>query len=135
VVEFTDTSTAPGITDLAWDFGDGAFGVGSNPTHTYAQWGSYNVKLTAQTGAGPFARTKTIEVGTPIKADYDRDGDLDQADFGVMQACLSGAGFPQTDPACQEARFDVDSDVDEADLQLFLNCMSGPGTPPTPQCH
>ncbi len=68
------------------------------------------------------------------KGDFDNDGDLDQMDFGLMQACLSGASIPQLDAACQPARFDNDSDVDQVDIALFLDCLSGPLAPMNPDC-
>jgi hypothetical protein len=34
-----------------------------------------------------------------IPGDFDNDGDVDQADFGVFQRCLSGGGVP-ADPNC-----------------------------------
>ncbi len=34
-----------------------------------------------------------------IAADFDRDGDVDQEDFGIFQRCYSGEGQP-VDPAC-----------------------------------
>jgi hypothetical protein len=71
---------------------------------------------------------------TAKPADLDHDGDVDQADFAVLQRCLSGDGVVQPDEACQEARLDADLDVDQADLQIFLNCMSGPGVPSSPTC-
>ncbi|HSW45891.1 MAG TPA: hypothetical protein VLM89_10000 [Phycisphaerae bacterium] len=33
-----------------------------------------------------------------LKADFDNDGDVDQADFGIMQRCYSGTNL--ADPAC-----------------------------------
>lgn len=60
-------------------------------------------------------------------ADLDRDGDVDQADFGMFQACWTGADRPQLDPACQIARLDDDWDVDQADFDRFQVCAVGPG--------
>lgn len=58
--------------------------------------------------------------------DMDGDDDVDQEDFGLLQACVSGPSVPQSDPACADARLDKDSDVDQADVSLFLGCLSGP---------
>jgi hypothetical protein len=64
--------------------------------------------------------------------DYDRDGDVDMDDFGHIQACLSGSGVPQNDPACANAKLDADTDVDKLDINVFRGCMRGPGIPPNP---
>src|SRR5687768_13457285 len=46
-VVFDDNSTADGdITSYSWDFGDGASSDEQNPTHTYANSGTFNVCLT-----------------------------------------------------------------------------------------
>ncbi len=69
---------------------------------------------------------------TPGDLDYDRD--VDQADFGLLQVCIKGAGIPQTDPVCADARLDADDDVDSADITTFLGCLSGAGVPGEPDC-
>lgn len=66
--------------------------------------------------------------------DMDRDGDVDQKDFGLFQACISGGLTPQGDPACADARLDNDSDVDQMDVGLFLGCVSGPQVPASFEC-
>jgi PKD repeat protein len=46
-VAFENLSTADGIvTGYSWDFGDGETSTEQNPTHTYAQAGTYNVCVT-----------------------------------------------------------------------------------------
>jgi len=65
----------------------------------------------------------TVETVSP---DFDHDGDVDQADFGTLQACLSGLGVPQTDQACQIAKLNNDQAVDSLDISIFLGCLSGP---------
>jgi hypothetical protein len=73
--------------------------------------------------------------GTPAgPCDYDRDGDVDQSDFGAFQLCLSGAYNDQDDPACAAMRLDADTDVDGTDLDLFGGCWSGPGGNADPSC-
>ncbi len=69
-----------------------------------------------------------------IPGDSDRDGDVDQKDFGHFQSCLSGAGVSQDKSACQDARLDDDPDVDERDLDIFVGCLSGPGVPANGAC-
>jgi hypothetical protein len=74
--------------------------------------------------------------GTPaVRPDFDRDGDVDQKDFGHLQTCFSGAFVPQTDPNCLNARMDSsDEDVDTEDLGIFLGCLSGAGVLADPAC-
>jgi hypothetical protein len=64
---------------------------------------------------------------TVVSPDFDGDEDVDQADFGHLQACLSGTQVPQPLSECQNARLDGDSDVDANDLAVFVGCLSGPG--------
>ena len=66
--------------------------------------------------------------------DFDNDGDVDLADFGHLQACLSGDSVPQNDPSCIDAKIDLDEDVDETDLDLLLGCLSGANVPADPKC-
>jgi hypothetical protein len=70
----------------------------------------------------------------PPPGDQDRDGDVDQADFGVFQGCYTGPGRRQTDPACRFARLDHDVDVDLNDFGVFQRCVSGPNIPADPAC-
>ena len=72
-------------------------------------------------------------IAPPIDADFDDDGDVDQEDFGHLQACLSGPDVPQTDPNCQDALLDEDSDVDQDDFGLFQVRISGPAVPAGPE--
>ena len=61
--------------------------------------------------------------------DMDRDGDVDQEDFGLFQACLSGTGA-QYPLGCGDADLHTDGDVDEDDWAVFQSCMAGPNVPP-----
>lgn len=55
-VQFSSNS-ASDIDSWSWDFGDGSYGSGINPVHTYTSPGTYTVKLTIRTeqafGDGP----------------------------------------------------------------------------------
>jgi arylsulfatase A-like enzyme len=71
--------------------------------------------------AGPPARL--------MPGDFDRDGDVDQEDFGCLQSCLAGPGsYPPA--GCSEADFDGDLDVDNHDLDRFSECFNGPNREP-----
>jgi len=68
---FTDQSTAPGgasIVSRLWNFDDGITSTLQNPTHTYANPGTYNVTLTVTTNQGCIKdTTKQVEVyGKPL---------------------------------------------------------------------
>jgi len=71
----------------------------------------------------------------PVPGDFDADGDIDQADFGHLQACLSGPGIVQADPKCEDARLDNDADVDQDDSAVLRRCFRGPDMPADPNCH
>ena len=69
-----------------------------------------------------------------VPGDMDRDGDVDQVDFGLFQACLQGPVIPQTSSGCQRALLNKDAYVDQRDLQLFKRCLSGSNQPGDPHC-
>jgi len=133
-VQFMDRS-AGDVTNWSWSFGDGDTSDTQNPSHTYVDIGLHTVSLTVAGPAGSETRTRVefIEV-LPVPADFDTDGDVDQSDFGHLQACLSGSGIEQVDPLCADARLDVDADVDQDDITLFQRCMNGADLPPPPTC-
>jgi hypothetical protein len=59
--------------------------------------------------------------------DFDCDADIDQADFGVMQACLTDPHMPASpDPSCARTDLNGDGIVNHIDMALFLPCMAGP---------
>jgi hypothetical protein len=60
-----------------------------------------------------------------LQSDFDQDNDVDQADFGHLEECLSGEGRVPA-PHCQDADLDSDGDVDQLDVRRFMECMSGP---------
>lgn len=71
---------------------------------------------------------------TQVLGDLDGDADLDQSDFGLLQACLTGSGKPIVDPACRLASLDGDADVDEDDIAAFRRCARGEGISVEPLC-
>ncbi len=71
-----------------------------------------------------------FEAAPFVKPDFDRDEDVDQADFGHLQACFCGEGLEQARPECLNARLDGDADVDAADLDLFIACAASANIPP-----
>ncbi len=73
-------------------------------------------------------------------ADADGDGDVDQGDFGVFQACLTGEGGSASgyctcfDRRDQNNQHGQDGDVDQDDYGAFENCATGPGISADPSC-
>jgi len=68
-------------------------------------------------------------------ADGDADGDVDQQDFGLWQACFSGSGITHGAGCDCYDRNNVsgaqggDGDIDANDFAWFENCFSGPTVP------
>jgi hypothetical protein len=91
------------------------------------------------------------EIGSPgrivgyVQSDFDRDGDVDLADFEVFSACMAGPSVSYDPPpsGCPlnpdadgflAADLDQDRDVDLADFRVFQLCYSGEGNPADPSC-
>src|SRR5262249_29772107 len=51
-VQFSNSSTGPGILSYQWDFGDGNTSTDIAPAHMYNQRGIYTVKLTVTSSEG-----------------------------------------------------------------------------------
>ncbi len=60
VVNFTDNSSL--ATGLQWFFGDGMMSVETNPEHTYAGEGSYEIALVATNECGTDTSRQTVEI-------------------------------------------------------------------------
>ncbi len=69
-----------------------------------------------------------------VPPDFDRDGDVDEDDFGYFYECATGPGIGPPTVCCTVADLDADDDVDQADFGLFQRCLSGPGVPADPNC-
>jgi len=81
-VQFSGELSDRGAEDpptYAWDFGDGATSTEVNPTHTYAEPGTYEATLTVTDAAGTTTDTVTINVrtdvpcGPPLSDSFDGD--------------------------------------------------------------
>lgn len=68
-----------------------------------------------------------------IKADFNRDGDVDGDDFSTFLSCVSGPAVPRG-TNCANRDFDNDQDVDMNDFGLFQRCFSGQGWAADPDC-
>ena len=134
-VEFTDQTVAEDVLTRTWDFGDGQMSTLQHPIHLYSTPGQYTVSLTVKSVGGTDTETKVgyINVSANV-GDYDKDGDVDQSDYGHLQKCFTAPGVDQNDPHCWNARMDSDLDVDIDDFGLFQGCLSGAGVPFDPGC-
>ncbi len=101
--------------------------------------GNYTGTITV-TAASASNSPRTVTVNLTVNpspfapVDFDKDGDVDLDDYGKFQACYSGAGLAQNDPACAAARLDGDSDVDPDDFGIFQGCLTGANIPADPGC-
>ncbi|HOW70357.1 MAG TPA: FG-GAP-like repeat-containing protein [Phycisphaerae bacterium] len=68
-----------------------------------------------------------------IPGDFDRDGDVDGADFTVFRSCWLGPVIPRAS-ACGGSDFDDDDDVDQSDFGVFQRCYSGRNKPGDAGC-
>jgi formylglycine-generating enzyme len=82
----------------------------------------------------PGAEVDSVGCPAVIPGDLDRDGDVDASDAEEFEACTTGPGIPQVDPACAGAELDGDEDVDQTDFGLFQRCESGENVPANPSC-
>ncbi len=74
-VNFTNNTTPTSGTSYSWDFGDSNSSTDVNPSHTYANPGTYTVVLTAtnnSTGCTSTA-TQTIQIQNPPVANFSAD--------------------------------------------------------------
>jgi len=60
-VQFIDNSQGS-PTSWSWDFGDRAINTSKNPTHTYSQAGTFNVKLTISDGSNTSSANKSVTI-------------------------------------------------------------------------
>lgn len=114
------------ITDLQWDFGDGATGSGLNPTHTYTQKGDYTVTLTWKTGDGcqeTIVKTNFVEVGKRVTVDFSGVPTLVCASNPVLFTDLTG--LSTTEPI--DAWYWIFGDGSTSDQQNVWHAFSDTG--------
>jgi hypothetical protein len=85
----------------------------------------------AHDAAMNYAPAATIGASAP-PGDFDGDNDVDMADFGHLQACLSGS-TSSYNAGCQDADFDKDGNVDSQDLAQLAACLGGANQAPACQ--
>jgi serine protease len=142
-VNFTDSSTDTGgtISSRSWTFGDGGTSTATNPSHTYAAAGTYNVSLKVTDNLGA-TNTKTqavtvsggggssqllgntgFETGTaaPWSASSGviDNSSAEPAHSGSWKAWLDGYGTTHTDTLSQQVA--IPSGKSSATLQYYLH--------------
>jgi PKD repeat protein len=95
VVQFTDNSTGS-PTAWLWEFGDGATATTRNPSHTYANIGAYDVKLTVTTPTGPGTLTKNAYINVQVGLCKVPDFVTPPSKRNKAQQTWSAAGFTTT---------------------------------------
>lgn len=96
---FTNTST--NATSYAWNFGDGGTSTATNPTHTYATDGAYNVVLSATNACGTVTASQTVTIVTPPTAGFSANNTTGCAPFTVQfnnQSSANSATYAWTFP-------------------------------------
>ena len=69
-LEVTFTNTSTNANSYNWDFGDGNSSTETNPIHTYAADGNYNVELTATNNCGSVSSTQTLNISNEPTAGF-----------------------------------------------------------------
>ena len=68
-----------------------------------------------------------------VVCDFNRDGDVDMEDFGVLQGCLTDPYEPVA-ASCIPADFNHGDHVNQNDLTIFVGCLTGSGLPVDLSC-
>lgn len=69
-----------------------------------------------------------------VPGDFDRDGDVDLADFNMFAQCAGGSMVTLETPGCSSRDLDTDNDVDQSDFGIFQRCYSGESVAGNPAC-
>ncbi len=97
---------------------------------TFDDAAKYACVVTAGCGVAT-SNNAALAVGQP--GDFNADNDVDQEDWGVMQACLATADLAAT-PGCKPADLNGDGTISGSDALLFITCRSSPGMPALFNC-
>lgn len=100
-------------------------------------WGSGSCTVieetacTSGTWLGPNTSCSACDYCPTPFSDTDRDGDVDQQDFAVFQACLTGqgAGVPAGCECLDRSGGAADGDIDQDDWGAFESTATGSGIP------
>ena len=112
-VHFVANSPAR-VADYAWDFGDGTFGTGPNPDHTYTQPGTYTVKLTVRQAQVRADSTSYFSIGQ--ESTWQKDNMIQVTGQAVPS---SGSNLPKSAA--------VNSNDVSQSLSALQSSLSNPG--------
>ncbi len=106
-VAFKATATATSCSSAptyAWIFGDGQTSTQQNPSHTFANAGTYSWQLTVTAGGVTCSQNGSITIGTTGNGKrravrIPGDAQLDSETIGPAGGTLAGGGFTLTVPA------------------------------------
>jgi len=155
-VTFTDSSTDSdgSIASRSWTFGDGGTSTATNPSHTYAAAGTYNVTLKVTDNAGATnSKTQAVTVGgggssqllgntgfeTGSAAPWTASSGVidsstsEPAHGGSWKAWLDGYGSSHTDTLSQQVA--IPSGKTSATLQFYLHIDTAETTSSTAYDH
>jgi PKD repeat protein len=93
-LEVTFKNYSANATSYAWDFGDNSgTSTEKDPTYTYADGGTYTVKLTATGEGGSAEHTKEVTVINPQAENLIKNGEFDSAeDWTIIQHNVNNTG-------------------------------------------
>jgi len=137
-VEFTGTMIRFSTTDYPAGPADGTLLVdratapGSNDSYVHTgltRGQTYYYSAFAHDAVPNYAVAAHAKGKGSFLPDLDLDGDVDQEDFGHLQACFSGSG-QGFEAACADLDFDTDGDVDQDDFEVFRACLAGADSAP-----
>jgi len=100
-IEVSFTNNSENASEYQWEFGDGNTSSEEAPTHTYTEYGSYDVTLTATNEDGVTdSETKTISVTEPMP---EMDGNF--SDWSEVEAFYD---YPDNSGTLKQAKITAD---------------------------
>lgn len=84
-----------GTTGVAWDLGDATPAAGSEITHAFKCYGTYNVQATAQHGPGTMTRKVAVTINAPWTVDWSTEDGEYAAATGVAVKLLADPSIPR----------------------------------------
>ncbi|MCP4589506.1 MAG: hypothetical protein GY842_02050 [bacterium] len=121
------------VTEIAQMYGESAGGTGFDLEWLHVP-GLDSIQYVRIDGpsAGGTPEVDAVSDVYPCLGDFDRDGDVDLADFARLQVCFTGAEGGPPPRECVCADFDPDRDpsgnhdVDLSDYRIFESFLTGP---------